>query len=77
MNSLTPKQIRELLHEFSPKADGYVLGLTRAKFEELVEDTLDIDISKNTESNGKRLKALLKYCTNEQVDALLSALRAI
>ena len=77
MNSLTPKQIRELLHEFSPKADGYVLGLTRAKFEELVEDTLDIDVSENPESNGRRLKALLKSCTDEQIDALLTALRSL
>ena len=77
MNSLTSKQIRELLHEFSPKADGYVLGLTRAKFEELVEDTLDIDVSENPESNGRRLKALLKSCTDEQIDALLTALRSL
>ena len=77
MNSLTPKQIRELLHEFSPKADGYVLGLTRAKFEELVEDAIDIDVSENSESNGKRLKTLLKSCTDEQVNALVSALRAL
>ncbi len=77
MNSLTPKQIRELLHEFSPKADGYVLGLTRAKFEELVEDAIDIDISENPESNGRRLKALLKSCIDEQVEALLTALRSL
>lgn len=77
MNSLTPKDIRELLHEFSPKADGYVLGLTRAKFEELVEDTIDIDVSENPESNGKRLKALLRSCTDDQVNALVSALRSL
>ena len=77
MNSLTPKQIRELLREFSPKADGYVLGLTRVKFEELVEDAIDIDVSENPESNGKRLKALLKSCTDDQVDALVRALRSV
>ena len=77
MNSLTSKQIRELLHEFSPKADGYVLGLTRVKFEELVEDAIDIDVSENHESNGKRLKALLKSCTDDQVDALVRALRSV
>ena len=63
--------------EFSPKSDGYVLKLTRSQFEELVEDAIGIDLSENPESNGKRLKALLKSCTDDQVDALLSALRAI
>lgn len=77
MNSLTPKQIKEYMLEFSPKSDGYVLKLTRSQFEELVEDAIDIDLSENPESNGKRLKALLKSCTDDQVDALLSALRAI
>lgn len=77
MNTFTPKQIRELLLEFSPKADGYVLGLTRAKFEDLVEDILDIDISEQPESNGKRLKVLFKSCTDEQVDTLVTALRAV
>lgn len=77
MNSLTNKQIRELLLEFSPKSDGYVLKLTRAQFEELVEEVTDIDISENEESNGKRLKSLLKSCTDEQVSALLTALRSL
>lgn len=77
MNSLTNKQIRELLLEFSPKSDGYVLKLTRAQFEELVEEATDIDISENEESNGKRLKSLLKTCADEQVSALLTALRAV
>ena len=76
MNSLTNKQIRELMEEFSP-SPGYVLNLTRAQFEELVEDALDIDVSENPESNGRRLKALLKSCTDEQVDALLTALRSL
>lgn len=77
MSTLTPKEIRELLLEFSPKSDGYVLKLTRAQFEELVEEATDIDISENEESNGKRLKSLLKSCTDEQVSALLTALRAV
>lgn len=76
-NTLTTKQVKELMLEFSPKSDGYVLKLTRAQFEELVEEVIDIDISENTESNGKRLKSLLKTCTDEQVSALLTALRAI
>lgn len=63
--------------EFSPKSDGYVLKLTRAQFEELVEESTSIDVSENSESNGKRLKALLKSCTDEQVDALVGALRSI
>lgn len=77
MSTLTPKEIRELLLEFSPKSDGYVLKLTRTQFEELVEEATDIDVSENKESNGKRLKSLLKTCTDEQVSALLTALRAI
>lgn len=77
MSTLTPKEIRELLLEFSPKSDGYVLKLTRAQFEELVEEATDVDISENTESNGKRLKSLFKTCTDEQVSALLTALRAV
>lgn len=77
MSTLTPKEIRELLLEFSPKSDGYVLKLTRAQFEELVEEATAIDISENEESNGKRLKSLLKTCTDEQVSALLEALRSL
>ena len=60
--------------EFS-KSPGYVLNLTRAEFEDLVDD-LDINMQ-STESNGKRLKHLLETCTDEQVDALVSALRAV
>lgn len=77
MSTLTPKEIKELLLEFSPKSDGYVLKLTRAQFEELVEEATDVDISDNTESNGKRLKYLLKTCTDEEVQNLISALRAV
>lgn len=77
MSTLTPKEIRELLLEFSPKSDGYVLKLTRAQFEELVEEATDVDISENTESNGKRLKSLLKTCTDEQANSLITALRAV
>jgi hypothetical protein len=75
MSNLTNKQIREILTEFSP-SPGYVLNLSRAQFEELVEDAIDVDISEQTESNGKRLKALLKSCTDEQVEVLITALRA-
>ena len=77
MSTLTPKEIKELLLEFSPKSDGYVLKLTRAQFEELVEEATDIDISDNEESNGKRLKSLLKTCTDEQANSLITALRAV
>lgn len=77
MSTLTPKEIKELLLEFSPKSDGYVLKLTRAQFEELVEDSTGKDISEDTESNGKRLKSLLKTCTDEKVQNLISALRAV
>ena len=76
-NNLTSKQIKELMLEFSPNSDGYVLKLTRAQFEDLVEEATDVDISENTESNGKRLKSLLKTCTDEQVNTLLTALRAV
>ena len=77
MSTLTPKEIKELLLEFSPKSDGYVLKLTRAQFEELVEESTGKDISEDTESNGKRLKSLLKTCTDEEVQNLVSALRAV
>ena len=76
MNQLTNKQIRELMNEFSPST-GYVLKLSRTQFEELVEDTIDLDISETEGSNGNRLKSLLKSCTDEQVDSLIAALRAL
>ena len=76
MNSLTPKEKRALLTEFSP-SPGYVLKLSRVQFEELVDDSIGIDISADSSSNGKRLKDLLNSCTDEQVTALLEALRAI
>ena len=76
MNQLTNKQIRELMNEFSP-SPGFVLKLSRKQFEELVEDTIDLDISEQSESNGNRLKSLLKSCNDEQVDYLIAALRAI
>lgn len=62
--------------EFSP-SPGYVLKLSRKQFEELVEDTIDLDISEQHESNGNRLKSLLKSCTDDQVDSLITALRAL
>ena len=76
-NDLTSKQIKELMLEFSPKSDGYVLKLTRAQFENLVEEATDIDISYNVWSNGKRLKKLLIESSNEQVDKLITALRGV
>lgn len=42
MNSLTSKDKRKLIKEFSP-SPGFVLKLSRAKFEELVDDTINID----------------------------------
>lgn len=70
------KDIRKLLAEFSYKP-GYILNLSRRQFEELVEDTLDIDISEQTESNANRFKALLTAHSADEVEDLLTALRAI
>ena len=69
------KDIRKLLAEFSFKP-GYILNLSRRQFEELVEDTLDIDISEQTESNANRFKALLTAHSADEVEDLLIALRA-
>ena len=77
MNRLTNKQIRELMNEFSPKSDGYVIKLSRVQFADLVEESTGIDISDNEESNGKRLKSLLRTCTDEQANSLITALRAV
>lgn len=76
MNSLTSKQVRAYLAEFCP-SPGYVLNLTRTSFEELVDETIDVDISHMPESNGKRLQHLLQTCTDEQVEFLIAALRAL
>ena len=76
MNSLTSKQIKSYMAEFCPSS-GYVLDLTRAEFEELIDETIDVDISHMSESNGKRLKHLLQTCTDEQVELLVEALRAL
>ena len=73
MNSLTSKQIKAYMAEFS-SSPGYVLNLTRAEFEDLVDD-LDIDMQGMSESNGKRLKHLLETCTDTQVESLVAALR--
>ena len=63
------------MSEFSP-SPGYVLKLSRKQFEELVEDTIDQDISEMEGSNGNRLKQLLKLGTDDQVNSLIAALRA-
>ncbi len=76
MNSLTSKQIKSYMAEFSP-SPGYVFNLTRTSFEELVDEAIDVDISHMSESNGKRLKHLLQTCTDEQVELLVEALRAL
>ena len=60
--------------EFSPNP-GYVLNLTRAEFEDLVDSAIDVDIADMQESNAKRLKHLLQTCTDEQVNLLVEALR--
>ena len=70
------KDIRKLLAEFSTKP-GHILNLSRRQFEELVEDTLDIDISEQTESNANRFKQLLIAHSADEVEDLLTALRAI
>ena len=76
MSSLTNKQIRELMSEFSP-SPGFVLKLTRAKFEELVDDAIGIDVSKQLGSNGARLKHLFTTLPDSQVNDLVAALRAV
>lgn len=74
MSSLTSKQIRMYMLEFEP-SPGYVLKLSRRQFEDLVLDTIDVDIAEMQESNAKRLKHLLQTCTDEQVRLLIEALR--
>lgn len=76
MNQLTPKEKRAIILEFCPQP-GYVLKLSRVQFEELVDDAIGIDVSIDSSSNGARLKGLLNSCTDEQVTALLKALRAL
>ena len=76
MNSLTSKEKRELIKEFSP-IPGFVLKLSRKQFEDLVDDTIDIDVSANGASNGARFKGLLETCSNEQVAKLVAAHRAV
>ena len=74
---MTKKEIRTILTEFQGKSPGYILNLSRKQFEELVEDTLDIDISEQTESNANRFKQLLTAHSADEVEDLLTALRAI
>ena len=76
MNSLTSKEKRNLIKEFSP-SPGFVLKLSRKQFEELVDDTIDVDLSPNGASNGARFKELLDKCTDEQITKLITALRAV
>ena len=76
MNSLTSKEKRNLIKEFSP-SPGFVLKLSRKQFEELVDDTIDVDLSPNGASNGARFKELLDKCTDEQITKLVTALRAV
>ena len=76
MNTLTAKDKRNLIKEFSP-IPGFVLKLSRKQFEELVDDTIDMDLANNGASNGNRFKWLLDHCTDEQITALLASLRAI
>lgn len=76
MNSLNPRTKRDLIAEFCPQP-GYVLKLSRVQFEDLVYDSTGIDVSASSLSNGARFKELLNSCTDEQVTALLTALRAI
>ena len=76
MNALTSKEKRELIKEFSP-SPGFVLKLTRMQFEIIVDDTINVDISKSGASNGARLKHLLETCTDEQITKLVAALRAL
>lgn len=76
MNSLSSKQRRELINEFCPHP-GYVLKLSRKQFEELVEDTLDVDLSEVEGSNGKRFEQLLKSSSDDQITRLTTALREL
>lgn len=76
MNTLTKKQRRDFLAEFSP-SPGYILKLSRAQFEDLVEDAAGVDIEDLEGSNGARFQHLLKTLTDEQIDNLITALRNI
>ena len=76
MAQVTSKQARELLAEFMSKP-GYILNLSRKQFAELVEQTTDVDIYDDEQSNSKRFTSLLYSLTDEQLANLLAALRAI
>lgn len=75
MNSISNIQIRRYVREFESKP-GYILDFTRQTFEDLVYDTIGVDISDMPESNSRRLKHVLTTCKDEQVDKLILALRA-
>ena len=81
MSSLTSKQVRILLKEFSTKP-GYILNLTRAQFEELF-DVLETDIdilsdsyATHGDSVAKRFRAFLETASDEDVQIILSELRS-
>ena len=76
MAQVTSKQARELLAEFMPQP-GYILNLSRKQFAELVEQTTDVDIYDDEQSNSKRFTSLLYSLTDEQLANLVAALRTI
>lgn len=80
---LTSKQIKHIVREFE-LTPGYIHTssgpLSRAQFEQIFEDTLDIDILEPEfavlgNSVAKRFKYFLQTATDDQVDQILQTLR--
>ena len=58
MDRLTNKQIRELMNEFSP-SPGFILNLTRTKFEDLVEEAEELADNRYSDYEWQKLDGSL------------------
>ena len=69
---MTNRKIKELFKIISPEP-GYILDLSRAELEDIVEDTTPYELPSQG-SNGNRLKVFLAKYSEEEMDRLTTAL---
>lgn len=79
---MTPKQIRQLLAEFT-SSPGYICNLTRAEFTALFDelesdvDIMDEEFATLGDSVAKRFTAFLQTGDQSDIDLIITKLRLI
>ena len=73
---MTPRQAKKVVASFTT-APGFILTLTRSELEDLVFDTIEVELESFTGSNANRLQQLLEQTPDELTAPIITQLQKI